>query len=169
VDIQQLWSHDLHQHPTPWSVALSGRALLATERWTRLTRLDPVTGRVLWEAKIRDPWGWLASSDQAAFYLDQHGWLQYFDLEHGTLLWEGHPGGHAGLFGYVVPYDDYVLVGGWRGYTRLHCLDARSGALRWQFAEGGDYAVPVPGPWGVAVPRISHCVEFAPVMFRPAA
>jgi hypothetical protein len=98
----------------------------------------------------------LAASDTAAFYLNKawDGWLHCVDLEHGTLLWEGRPGDRAGLFGYVAPYGDYVLVGGWRGYTRLHCLDARSGALRWQLAEDGDYAVPIPGPWGIAAPRL---------------
>ncbi len=154
MDIQRLWSHDLHQRPTPWTVILSRRALLAVERWTRLSRLDGATGGLLWEAKVRNPWGWLTSSDKAIFYLNQNEWLQCFDLAHGALLWEGRPGGQVGIFGHVVAYDDYVLVGGWRGYTRLHCLDAQSGALRWQLTEGGNYAVPIPGSWGVAAPRL---------------
>jgi len=169
VNVQLLWSHDLHQRPTPWTVTLSGHTLLAVERWTRLTRLDGATGSVLWEAKVRNPWGWLAASDNAAFYLNQNEWLQCVDLEHGTLLWEGRPGDHAGLFGYVVPYEDYVLVGGWRGYTRLHCLDARSGVLRWQLAEGGNYAVPVPGPWGIAAPRMRQPSGAGTIIFVAAA
>lgn len=150
-------------------MTLSGRALLAVERWTRLARLDWTTGSMLWEAKVRNPWGWLASSDTAAFYLNQNEWMQCFDLEHGTPLWEGRPGEHAGIFGYVVPYEDYVLVGGWRGYTSLHCLDARSGALRWQLAEGGTYAIPVPGPWGIAAPWLRQPPGIAVILFVAAA
>lgn len=169
MDIQHLWSHDLHQRPTPWTVALSGRALLAVERWTRLVRLDGTTGSVLWEAKVRNPWGWLASSDKAAFYLDQNERLHCVDLDHGTPLWEGRPGDHAGIFGYVVPYEDYVLVGGWRSYTHIHCLDAQSGALRWRLVEGGDYAVPVPGPWGIAAPLVQQTSIAGTIIFVAAA
>jgi outer membrane protein assembly factor BamB len=110
----------------------------------------------------------LASSDTAAFYLNKNEWMQCLDLEHGTLLWEGRPGDHAGLFGYVVPYGNYVLVGGWRGYTRLHCLDARSGALRWQLADGGAYAIPVPGPWRIAAPRLWPSSGVATIHFVAA-
>jgi hypothetical protein len=152
---QQIWSHTLHQQPGLGSTFFSPPHILTAERTSRLVRLDPETGSLLWEAKIRNAWGWLTATDTLAFYLNQFTLLQCFAANTGGLVWERSLT-DWNYFGYLVAAEKYLLVGGWRGYTPLHCLDAQTGNPLWRYPEQRDFGLPIPGPWGIALPDVIH-------------
>ncbi len=148
---RQVWSHNLHQKASFGGTFFSPSLILTTGRTSRLMRLDSETGLPLWEAKIRDSWGWLAANDTLALYLNQHKFLQCFALDTGVPIWERSLVG-GNVFGYVVAQRRYLVTGGWRGYTPIHCLDAETGTLLWWYSQEHDFASPVSGPWGLALP-----------------
>jgi outer membrane protein assembly factor BamB len=148
------WSHDLHQRP-PWDALLATRPLVTVERRNRLVRLDPDTGAMLWEVRVGGPWGWLAGTPKLVGYLCERRWLSCVDVANGALRWERPLGEEGAIYGRLVATDEYLLVGGWRGYTPLHCLDSHTGAERWRTPEARAYAPPIPGPWGVALPNVA--------------
>lgn len=150
MQTERIWSRDLHQRASHHTL-LSADAILTLERENRLVRLDPLTGDALWEARVRNSWGWLARNEARAFYLNQHDWLQCFDLDTGRTLWERGLDGGRGIYGYLVAAHGHLLTGGWRGYTHLRCVDPASGKDRWQYAERRDVALPVYGSWGIAL------------------
>ncbi len=145
-----LWSHDLHQRP-PWDALLAPRQLVTVERRARLARLDPDTGATLWQARVGGLGGWLAGTPTLVGYLCLHRWLHCFEFADGALRWERPLGNGRAIYGRLVATDDYLLTGGWRGGTPLHCLDSRTGTERWRTPEAQSYAPPILGPWGVAL------------------
>jgi outer membrane protein assembly factor BamB len=145
----EVWRHDLHQRPNGRTIIAKDH-LIAPERRSFLTRLDPTSGSPRWSAKVRDTWGWLAQDSERVFYLNQHALVQCLALDSGEARWTASL---TGISGWLVPTGPVVLVGGWRGYTPLAALDAATGELRWRMEWAGrsSFAEPVVGPWGVAV------------------
>jgi outer membrane protein assembly factor BamB len=90
--------------------------------------LDIRTGDERWRTKIRNVWGWLALSEKAVVYLNQHDELVVMSKDTGELWWTKKLGG---IFGWVHAVADSVIVGGWRGYTDIHCFDISTGGHRW--------------------------------------
>jgi len=153
VSFDRLWLRNLHQVADPRTVIFAP-VCLVQERMTRLTRLDADTGEAMWGARVDNSWGWLRTSASKVFYLNQHTLLQCFDLSTGTPLWNLELGGPLETFGNVVPIGDRVVVGGWRAYTRVQCLDARAGERLWMLSDLNNVREPIAGPWGLAVPRL---------------
>jgi outer membrane protein assembly factor BamB len=145
------WQRDIHQTVDSRTLVFSP-VLLVQERKTHLTRLDPDSGTAIWEARVVTPWGWLRASGSRVFYLNQHRLMQCFNLETGLSLWDRDLGG---IQGNVVPVDDLLLVGGWRDYTPVQCLDAGSGERLWVVPVRGAFSEPIAGSWGLAIPRIT--------------
>ncbi len=152
----KLWSHNLHQRPYPHPL-LSQHLILVPERHTRLTRLDPLTGGVLWTAKTDTPWGWLTSTDRSIVYLNQHSTLQSWVRDSGEPLWQRElTPSRRQIFGHLVAASRFILTGGWRGYTALHCLDAHTGAPVWAYPIAHDIARPLVGAWGVVLSHLGR-------------
>ncbi len=154
MHLQLAWARNLHQRPNPETI-LSAPIVLTLERENRLVRLDPTTGSAIWEVQVRNSWGWLDRDERRVFYLNQHDWVQCLDHSDGGALWERSLGDGQGVYGYVVALGDRLLVGGWRGYTRLHCLDAQTGEVVWRYPELEAFAKPIPTPLGVALIRLT--------------
>jgi hypothetical protein len=146
----QRWSHNLHQRPQ-WDSILAPGLIVTMERGNRLVRVDPVTGALLWEMRVGSAGGWLAATTTAIGYLSQHRQFLCVDVTSGAILWERQLGDHRDFYGRLVATDEYLLVGAWRGYTPLHCIDTQTGIERWRTSEPRTFAPPIPGPWGVAV------------------
>lgn len=94
-------------------------------------------------------------SAAALFYLNQHERLQCFDLATGVAQWDIvlRPNSITGMqiYGNPVAAGNCLLIDGWRGYTHLHCLNADADIV-WVYPHLHDYATPIPGPWGIALP-----------------
>ncbi len=149
--MDKLWSHNLHQRPYPHPL-LSPNLIVVPERNTWLTRLDPVTGIPRWSVKTQTPWGWLAATDTAIMYLNQHSMLQSWAQDSGDFLWKRELSpDHRQPYGYLVAARDVILTGGWRGYTALHGLDALTGVSLWSYPVTHDIARPLVAPWGIVV------------------
>ncbi len=115
-------------HHSADKVACSTERVFATARRSKLICLNSTTGEELWCADILNPWGWLALNNDAVFYLNQHDFLEAFDVVTGERIWSKKLGG---TFGWLHTSETHVVVGGWRGYTDLHCLDASTGETCW--------------------------------------
>ncbi len=152
MHLQLAWARNLHQRPNPETI-LSDPIILTLERENRLVRLDPTTGSAIWEGRVRNSWGWLDRDERRVFYLNQHDWVQCLDYLDGTVLWERSLGDGQGVYGYTVASSGRLLVGGWRGYTPMHCLDAQSGELIWRYPELEGFAMPLPTALGIALVR----------------
>jgi hypothetical protein len=153
--MKRIWSRQLHQLPNSRSI-VSRDLLLIPERNTKLVRVAPETGKTIWEADVQNTWGWLAHNARCAYWLNQHSELQCHELATGRRLWMRSLDGPAGAtFGFLVANDRAVLVGGWRGYTDLLCLDAESGADKWSLpAKSQPISMPVPTATGFAIARL---------------
>lgn len=124
--LEPTWVVATHQRVP--SMAQSGSLLVCPARWTKLLALDCRTGQEVWRANIQNPWGSLSLSATHAYYLHQHSRLDAFDLHTGTLMWSTNL---PGTQGWVHADERSVVVGGWRNYTPLTCLEATTGAVRW--------------------------------------
>lgn len=58
--VEEIWRRDLHQQPNSRAL-ISKDLIILPERHTRLVRLEPQTGKLVWEAKVQNSWGWLAA------------------------------------------------------------------------------------------------------------
>src|SRR3954466_13705715 len=94
------------------TVAASDVVVVA-ERHSRLVRLDPRTGAMMWEQRVEDCWGTTAVAPGRCLYLSQRGVLDCFDLQSGRWMWS-----QAGLrfHRYLSVSETVVVLGGWRGY-----------------------------------------------------
>ncbi len=141
-----LWERDLHQlaHRT----VIDSTVVLASERHTKLCRVSPVDGATIWVANVRGPFGWVGYSGATCVYLNQHSFLQAFDIHDGTERWAVELAGpHPSIFGWPVVCGQHVVVGGWRGYTDLVALRVEDGAVAWRkAARGGALTMPRRGP-----------------------
>jgi outer membrane protein assembly factor BamB len=149
IDFRLEWTRDVHQRVsnTTNTMAVTDFGIIVPERHSRLVRLNKENGQVVWEAHIMNPWGWLAVTDTCVAYLNQHRFLQCFNTETGKILWEHNL---ADTFnGYLAANDRYLILGGWRGYTKLTCLEINSGAMLWINPRQHGYAPPILSPRGI--------------------
>jgi outer membrane protein assembly factor BamB len=89
-----------------------------------LVCIDPITGVVIWDYSINNPYGWLTAINDKVFYLEQNGELRIIDFFSGKtikIIGLGYP-----FMGYILPYKNYLITGSWRGYTDLICLNLTS-------------------------------------------
>lgn len=148
------WSHELHQRPH-WSSILRPNMLVTVERRNYLTKLDSANGTTTWTTQVGGPHGWLTATSKAIGYLCQHRLLQSIDPNDGKLLWQKELGREREIYGRLTVANDYFLVGGWRGYTPLYCLDSNTGIELWHTESANTYALPTSGPWGIALIEIA--------------
>lgn len=143
------WAHDLHFQPYPGTI-FTPEAVLAPERRSWLSRLDPESGAVRWSAKIAGPRGWLALGGERLFHLGND--LRCFDLATGELVWRRAVNGERSWYaGHLAVAAGCVLAGGWRGYTQPMGFDARTGEPLWVHPGLCAWSPPVAGPWGFAM------------------
>jgi outer membrane protein assembly factor BamB len=142
-DFRLEWTRDIHQR-TPRAIAFTDFGIIVPERHSRLVRLDETNGQAIWEAKIKNPWGWLTVTQRYVAYLNQYNLLQCFDLETGKTLWERTLAGECN--GYLVAKEQHLITGGWRGATNVTCLDIASGTTAWVNPEKESYAIPILSP-----------------------
>ncbi|UBV45123.1 PQQ-like beta-propeller repeat protein (plasmid) [Deinococcus taeanensis] len=109
-------------------MAESGAVIVCPARRTKLIALDRMTGQEYWRANIQNPWGTLALSATHVYFLNQHARLDAFDLHRGARLWSTELPGPSG---WLHADERSVVVGGWRNYTPLTCLEAATGEVRW--------------------------------------
>jgi hypothetical protein len=126
------------------TVAAAG-ALVVAERHSRLVRLEPRTGALLWEQRIEDCWGTTVVAQERCLYLSQQGVLHCFDLLDGRRMWS-HPG--LRLHRYLTVSGSVVVLGGWRGYHPVTRIDLVTGAAS-PFAS--PYAAGEPLAWSTTV------------------
>ncbi len=148
-----IWRRNLHQQVSARSL-ISPDLIVVPERKSRLVRIDPETGSLVWDVRVVNTWGWLAVSTTQCFWLNQHSLLQSFDLATGELAWERNLSGSAGsTFGFLVVHEGLLLTGGWRGYTDLLALEASSGEEIWRLqCRNAPILHPVSTPYGIALP-----------------
>ncbi|WTD62128.1 PQQ-like beta-propeller repeat protein [Micromonospora sp. NBC_01638] len=106
------------------TLAAAAGALVVAERHSRLARLDPQTGTLLWEQRVEDCWGTTVITGERCLYLSQAGVLHCFDMYSGQQTWSVPD---LRLRGYVSVSGSVVLLGGWRGYRPLLRLDLMNG------------------------------------------
>lgn len=142
VSLYRIWAHDLQQRNSV-TVALTPTLSIAGERCTRLVRLDPHNGLVLWEARVRGRWGYDVVASVSFVVYANHPFVtsvQCFDVRNGEPLWERpiRP-----LPCSVTIHTHHVFVGSSDG---LYCLDGETGETVW-LSMGGQTVI---GRWGVA-------------------
>src|SRR4051794_38904658 len=122
--------------------------MLVPERRTKLCRISPVDGGVVWASDLQNAFGWLAASDSSCTYLNQHSCLQCFEADNGVERWRVDLSGrHGDIFGHVCVAADCVIVGGWRGYSDIIALSLEDGAVLWtKSTYGRSVKAPVAGP-----------------------
>ncbi|WP_432994232.1 PQQ-binding-like beta-propeller repeat protein [Dactylosporangium sp. CA-233914] len=142
--MEVLWSRPLRLRSSPTAVAATSDALVVAERHSRLVRLDPSSGALLWDQRVEDCWGTTVVAEERCLYLSQMGVLHCFDLHSGRRMWST-PGlrfhRYASLSGAVI------LLGGWRGYHPLMRVDLADGMpapYDSPYAPGDSLAWPLP-------------------------
>lgn len=118
--------------------------LIVAERHSRLVRLDPGTGTLMWEQRVEDCWGTTAVAQGRCLYLSQRGVLHCFDLQSGRPMWSTP---NLELHRYLSISGSVVVLGGWRGYHPVTRVDLASGALDpfdAPYAPGESLAWPMP-------------------------
>lgn len=124
--VEAAWSSATHQRVSV--LAQAKRLALFPARHTKLVALDILSGTEQWRSNIRNVWGTLALTETTAYYLNQHDQLDAFDLDTGALRWSTKL---SGIQGWVHADQTSVVVGLWRNYTPLTCLEAETGEVRW--------------------------------------
>jgi len=124
--VEAAWSSAAHQRVS--ALAQAKQLVVFPARHTKLIALDILTGQEQWRSNVRNVWGQLVLSETTAYYLNQHDQLDAFDLDTGALKWSTKL---PGIQGWVHADQTSVIVGAWRNYTPLICLDAETGAVRW--------------------------------------
>lgn len=147
------WAHDLH-HRADIGTILEPSLIIAPDRYTKLSRLDPDDGRVMWTADVRGPWGWLAGDGVVCAYLNQHSFLECFDAVTGAQRWAVELSGRRRqIFGRLLVAGDVIITGGWRrGYSDLIAVSVSDGTVTWTLPTADRLlAAPVPGPEGTVL------------------
>jgi outer membrane protein assembly factor BamB len=127
--LDYVWRYQTHHWPGVFLV--DANQCFITARKTRLICLDLSSGTEVWSVTVKNPWGWLAVTPSRVFYLNQHSLLVAHSRKDGQILWSRTLRGINGL---LHANEDAVIVGGWRGYTDILCLDPDSGEERWRCA-----------------------------------
>jgi outer membrane protein assembly factor BamB len=137
------WSRSLRMRSSTSTVAASD-VLIVAERHSRLVRLDPGTGALMWEQRVEDCWGTSAVVRERCLYLTQRGVLHCFELQSGRPIWS-LPG--LRFHRYLVVSGSVVVLGGWRGYHCVTRVDLASGTphpFDAPYAPGESLAWPIP-------------------------
>ncbi|VEP14603.1 hypothetical protein H1P_2740005 [Hyella patelloides LEGE 07179] len=111
-------------------ITASDNKVFALANHSKLLCLNSRTGEEYWSVNVINPWGWLALNSKTVFYLNQHDFLMAFDIDSGQQIW---PKKLESIFGWLHASENSVIVGGWRGYTNLFCIDATTGKICWEF------------------------------------
>lgn len=127
--LEVMWRKELHMRPSPSSLCVHDGALVVAGQHSRLFRLHPLTGEVLWQVSVGDAHGTAAVGSDVVVYLDQMGVLSCFELGDGSLRWSKQG---EWFSGYLSVAESSVLVGGWRGYERLGARSLASGRVLWR-------------------------------------
>ncbi|GLL07537.1 outer membrane protein assembly factor BamB family protein [Dactylosporangium matsuzakiense] len=139
-----VWSRPLRLRSSAATVAATSEVLLVAERHSRLVRLDPRSGAILWEQRVEDCWGTTVIAEECCLYLSQLGVLHCLDLQNGHRMWST-PG--LQFHRYLSVSGTVVLLGGWRGYhplTRVDLAAGRPDPFNSPYAPGEPLAWPVP-------------------------
>ncbi|MEV0130361.1 PQQ-binding-like beta-propeller repeat protein [Dactylosporangium sp. NPDC050688] len=110
--LEIVWSRSLCIRSSATTVAASD-VLIVAERHSRLVRLDPGTGTLMWEQRVEDCWGTTAVAQGRCLYLSQRGVLHCFDLQSGRPMWSTP---NLEIHRYLSISGSVVVLGGWRGY-----------------------------------------------------
>lgn len=139
------WTYNLHHQPNPKSI-ISPTMVVVSERHTWLACLNASTGQVCWRVPVGTPWGNLAYTSQWIVHCGTT--IQCFDRVQGTCAWTHHLTDRYP--GYLVANSNSVLIGGWRGYMPLQCLDIATGTVQWIGSSHRVLTCPLVGSWGIA-------------------
>lgn len=123
------WERNLHFALNPKSVMFDGANIYITERVKRLSKIDAISGEIIWSNKITDGYGLLNIANGKLFYMSSGDGLCSFVEETGELI--SQQKFHFPYMGYVKVHGNIVLTGGWRGYTDLRAYDLRTGEILW--------------------------------------
>lgn len=127
------WRRPLHQLGEPTAVAVAPDRVVVHERGTRLVCLNATDGVVQWDVPFGTwPRAVVVEGDQCWAIPQNRDELYWLDVHTGALVRSTRL---PPFTGHVVVTGDTVLVGGWRGYTRLHAFDRYSGITRWTSAQ----------------------------------
>jgi hypothetical protein len=138
--LDTVWKYQAHQRIQV--ATFQNSYCFAAVRRTRIVCLDIVSGLEMWSAKVENPWGWIAVTKSHVFYLNQHEKLIALSINDGSEIWSRHlseyqEGDMPVYFGWLHAFGDSIIVGGWRGYQDILCLNAADGTLRWSFPAKG--------------------------------
>jgi outer membrane protein assembly factor BamB len=126
------WQRDVHMRPDVMRSRSVDGILITVERNSRLVRLNPRTGDLLWQAAISDVWGDLALGTDVCVYLSGRGTMYAVEVGSGRVLW-AEPGRIFQRQLCVV--GRVVISGAWRGYRPMQAYDLDSGARLWSDSE----------------------------------
>jgi hypothetical protein len=122
--VEILWSRPLCMRSSATTVAASD-GLVVAERHSRLVRLEPRTGALMWEQRVEDCWGTSVIAQRRCLYLNQQGVLHCLELQSGRRMWSIPS---LQLHRYLTVSGSVVVVGGWRGYHPVTRIDLATGA-----------------------------------------
>jgi outer membrane protein assembly factor BamB len=102
-------------------------------RQTRLTCLHTQTGAEQWQVKVLSNSPWLAVTEHYVYYLHGYGYalLSAFDIRSGATVWER---GLPEWQGWLHAHAHGLLLGGWRAYTDISCVDPNTGDTTWTYS-----------------------------------
>lgn len=152
IDFHLEWERNIHQQP-PRFTSFTRFGLIVPERTSHIVRLDEKTGQAIWDVRIKNPWGWMAVTDTCVVYLNQHQFLQCFNIETGEPFWEQDlPDPYNGN---LVAKNRFLILGGWRGYSNVTCIDIASGKTNWIYPKVQSYGKPILGANGIFLSSIT--------------
>jgi len=120
MKIEALWSRNLHQAVWKTDILLSGNFIYILERVNYATKVDVLTGKVIWSQKLAYKPYYLELFSNNLYCFNQLGEFSVLDKNAGNVLnsirinSEQHY-----VCGYIVPSEKMFITGGWRGYTDL--------------------------------------------------
>lgn len=123
------WRRDLHQRPTTLITRARDHLLVVAERRTRMVRLDPMTGAVLWETRLGDPWGRISLGEDSLAYRDQQAELTIFRTADGQAVWSRKVSRNS--IDHLTVCSTAIVTGGWRGYEPVRGLSTSDGSTLW--------------------------------------
>ncbi|MET7423732.1 PQQ-binding-like beta-propeller repeat protein [Dactylosporangium sp. NPDC005555] len=139
--MEALWSRPLHARPGTHAVAAEGGVLVVAERHSRLARLDPRSGEMLWEHRIESRWGSAAVGGGHCLYVSQTGVLDCLDAHDGRPRWQLRMPAHQH---HLTVGGDLAFVGGWRGYRPMTRIRLSDGTPVPGVVTSADVSRPVP-------------------------
>ncbi|MEU6787233.1 PQQ-binding-like beta-propeller repeat protein [Nonomuraea angiospora] len=142
-----LWKRHLHQRGSASALAVGEDCIVVHERHTRLVCLNRHDGSVRWDIPMGTwPRNVVIVGDRCLCIAQNNDQLSCVNITTGSLVWcVGLPS----FSGHVVATADTVIVGGWRGYTRMAGFNSDDGQPLWQTPRPTDTVLPLPWSSGV--------------------